>query len=130
MNKSRFGFISCLVSFVLIFTVFSYISPLQASNESDAFYYYDAAPNTTTTRKASQPTTQKKSQRNINNSTNNDEETYEVYLVKVNKQNKRNIQNKPLTFSQMASAINKKQKMRRISKKSVTQLNTYNRTFF
>ena len=131
MIKSRFKFVSCLISFVLIFTVFSYFSPLSASSERDIYYYYDTpTKESTQSKKTNSLDSQHNNNTAINTSNDDDDDAYEVFIVKVKKEKKLNNDRRALTFSQMATAINKKQHMRRVSKRSITQFNTNTHSFF
>ena len=117
MTISRVNFISIMICFVVIFTMFSTLSPLYASSDKHVFYYYEPPTQSLNTRKTSQQKTNHPSQ-TIYNSASDDEDGYEVYIVKSSPHQKRNVKRKPLSFSQMATAIKKKQQIKKVSRQS------------
>ena len=126
MNISRVKILRGLISFVLVFIMFSYLSPIQASEKRDLYYYYDS------TVEQTQKNTKSSSYKKFTSSTKsttNDDDDYEVYVVKVNQNKARTAKGSRLTFSQMAKAINKKQKIRN-HHNAFSQFNSNTKIYF
>ena len=125
MNISRIKVFKSLICFVLVFIAFSYLSPIQAKEIRNLYYYYDSS--------AEYPQKSTKSTQNnpvlSTETTTNDDEDYEVYIVKVNQKKARMTNSKKLTFSQMAKAINKKQKIRN-NQNTFSHFNSNKKVYF